>query len=129
MFMFLGSNPEGKERLLGTDHKMKLNLEGVVGGMIASQQTNGKALQFESTLLSAGPFERRKTSPWGKRVDPCNVLHHQWWFEDGCFDLDYKKGHVPYASTGANTTCQELASFKAWTSIQGYIGWPGFGHL
>lgn len=68
MFTFLESNPEGRERLLGIVHNMKLNLEGVVGVMLVYQQTKKKTLQFESTLLSAVPYERRKTSPWGKEV-------------------------------------------------------------
>ena len=65
--MFLELNPEGRERLLDIVHKMKLNLEGVVGVMLVYQQTKRKPLQFESTL-SAVPYERRKTSPWGKEV-------------------------------------------------------------
>lgn len=66
--MFLEPNPEGRERLLGIVHKMKINLEGVLGVTLVYQQNKRKARQFESTLLSAVPYERRKTSPWGKEV-------------------------------------------------------------
>lgn len=66
--MFLESNTEGRQKLLGIVHEMKLNLEGVVGVMLVYQQTKRKALQFESTLLSAVPHERKENSPWGKDV-------------------------------------------------------------
>jgi len=48
MFLFLESNPKGRERLLGIVHKMKINLEGGVGVMLVHQQTKSEALQFES---------------------------------------------------------------------------------
>lgn len=66
--MFLESNTEGRGRLLGIGHKMKLNLEGVVGVTLVYQQTKRKALQFESTLLSAVPHERRENRSWGKEI-------------------------------------------------------------
>lgn len=76
MFVFLDSNTEGRQRLLGIVHKMKLNLEGVVGVTLAYQQTKRKALQFESTILSAVPHERRENSSWGKEVREIIPLSH-----------------------------------------------------